>query len=270
MTELRENPNPSGATPSAAAGAPDPLHNLYRMSRTAGLGSGDYVAINNTAVLAFLLGLAGVLALLSPILLVVPVAAVLCGVLAFLQVRRSNGTQSGLAFAAVAVLLGLGFGGVALGKMTLANIEKRDQERQIGQVVKRLHDLVLAEQYGQAYEALFSEQFKQEFPEDVFITRWENVTRGAGAIESISWGERAEFELVAGTNTRRGHATMIFKFEQAADVSRLSAAFVRQGDEWVIERISGLFDPAQERQTPNDPRIQGPQAPSSPMDFAPR
>src|SRR5687768_6049715 len=122
MTELRENPTqPAGA--SAPAAEPDPLHNLYRMSRTAGLGSGDYVAINNTSVLAFLLGLGGVLALLSPMLIIVPVAAIVCAVLAFFQIRSSNGTQSGQAFAALGVLLGLAFGGVAVGQRVAANVE---------------------------------------------------------------------------------------------------------------------------------------------------
>src|SRR3954447_25417468 len=107
MTELRDR-TPTPTTPSqgpAASGAAgtsgeaDPLHNLYRMSRTAGLGSGDYVAINNTSILALILGLAGVLSMLYPLLLIVSAAAVVCGVFAFVQIRSSNGTQTGRGFA---------------------------------------------------------------------------------------------------------------------------------------------------------------------------
>src|SRR5688572_26011279 len=103
MTELR-NPTSSQTSSTATASKSvsaeaDPLHNLYRMSRTAGLGSGDYVAVNNTSVLALLLSLASLLSLLSPWVLVVCVAAIVCGVLALKQIRSSNGTQTGSLFA---------------------------------------------------------------------------------------------------------------------------------------------------------------------------
>src|SRR3954471_20757728 len=107
MTELRDSTSTTAANPRPAGDpapdAADPLHNLYRMSRTAGLGSGDYVAINNTAILSLILGLAGVLSVLYPLLLVVSAAALVCGILALVQIRSSNGTQSGRAFAALGI-----------------------------------------------------------------------------------------------------------------------------------------------------------------------
>src|SRR5687768_5111201 len=108
MTDLRDKPalQAAGSTGAATADpAPDPLHNLYRMSRTAGLGSGEYVAINNTSVIAFLMGVASVLALLNPFLLVFAVVAVVLGVMALIQIRSSNGTQTGRAFAIAGILL---------------------------------------------------------------------------------------------------------------------------------------------------------------------
>src|SRR5687768_9014661 len=149
MTELRDRtqtaatPQPVAGEP-AGGGEPDPLHNLYRMSRTAGLGSGDYVAINNTAIAALLLGLASALALLWPAALVVAAAAIVCGVVALLQIRSSNGTQTGRAFAVLGILLGLALGGATAGKIVMRRVEHRRDEAKIGELVKQLNDLIVA------------------------------------------------------------------------------------------------------------------------------
>ena len=271
MTDVRPNPSgPAGATAAAAApsaDAADPLHNLYRMSRTAGLGAGDYVAINNTSVLAFLLGLGGVLALLTPLLVIIPIAAVVCGAIAIVKIRSSNGTQSGVAFAGLGILLGLAFGGVAVGQMVLANVERRNDEREVARSIKSLSDLITAEQYGQAYQSLFSEQFKKEFPEEVFTTRWENVKRSTGALASITWGGRTEFDYQRATDTHRAYCLAVFKFQNIDDPSPLAITFVDQGGEWMIERIANLLDPVEEKnQQQQDPRQLGPnlEIPGSP------
>ena len=265
MTELRQNPT----QPAAAAGAgadPDPLHNLYRMSLTAGLGSGEYVAINNTSILALLLGLASVLALLSPVMLVVVAAAVVCGVLALVQIRSSNGTQTGQVFAAIGILLGLVFGGVAAGNMTLANMERRQDERRIAQVVKSLNDLVTTGQYTQAYQTLFTERFKTEFPEDTFVSRWELLEQKAGRLTEISWGERAEFDQSGATLAKRGQAIALFRFDRMGEPSRLVLNLVEQDGEWMIDAIGQLFDEGGDErpQQPDPRRPQGPEMPSLP------
>src|SRR5690349_508815 len=159
MTDLREPQSPetrtASAAPSSGAGD-DPLHNLYRMSRTAGLGSGDYVAINNTSILAFILGLAAVLSTLYPLLLLVSAAAVVCGTMAFVQIRSSNGTQSGRAFALLGILLGLGLGGYAGAKLAMAGVERHQDEAAIDGLVHRLSDLLVQTKYAEAYQTCFS------------------------------------------------------------------------------------------------------------------
>src|SRR4051794_26864016 len=156
MTELRDRtstpaaPSQAPASGTGTGGEADPLHNLYRMSRTAGLGSGDYVAINNTAIAALLLGVASTLSLLWPAALVVAAAAIVCGILALIQISSSNGTQSGRALAALGILLALALGGVTGVKMVAASAQHRRDEAKIGELVKRLNDLIVAKQYGQA------------------------------------------------------------------------------------------------------------------------
>src|SRR4051794_6354462 len=81
---------PAGATPPAGD---DPLAHLHRMSTTAGLGSGEYVAINGAAVFGFILGLASALCLFEEtILLVIPLVGAITSIVALRQIAKSNGT----------------------------------------------------------------------------------------------------------------------------------------------------------------------------------
>src|SRR2546429_5411940 len=81
----------------------DPLARLHKMSTTAGVASQQYVAINNAAVIAALLGVASALALLTPTLLIVPLAGVVVAIVSWRQISNSNGTETGKPLA----LLGL-------------------------------------------------------------------------------------------------------------------------------------------------------------------
>src|SRR5438046_6344222 len=87
----------------------DPLGSLHKMSTTAGVGSGDYVAINGVAVWAMVLGLASSLAILDAVLLIIPIAAIIFAIVALRQIANSNGTQSGRVLASAGLTLALGF-----------------------------------------------------------------------------------------------------------------------------------------------------------------
>src|SRR6478736_4490875 len=104
MTETRSN-----STPDAP---PDPLASLHKMSTTAGLGSGDYVAINPVAIFAIIMGVASALALFEEtILLLLPAAAIVGAIIALRQIGKSSGTQTGRGLAIAAIVLALIFGG---------------------------------------------------------------------------------------------------------------------------------------------------------------
>ncbi len=75
------------------------------MSTTAGLGSQDYVAVNVTSVVAVLFGLASLLAIASPVLLVFPIVGVVLEPDRLRQVRNSNGTQTGKGLAILGLVL---------------------------------------------------------------------------------------------------------------------------------------------------------------------
>ena len=101
---------PSGNTNLTDTRTDPAMKALYHMSRTAGVGLGDYAAINVLAVVGLIVGIACFLLLIfgdSLIMLVLPAAALIVCVVAILQIRNSNGTQVGTGLAAAGIALGL-------------------------------------------------------------------------------------------------------------------------------------------------------------------
>lgn len=262
MTELRDSKT---ALPTASAGAgdtADPLHNLYRMSRTAGLGSGDYVAINNTAIVALVLGFLSVFSLLYPIMLVAAAAAVVCGIIAFVQVHSSNGTQSGRMLALGAILLGLALGGVSLGKVVIADWQHRQDEQAIDAMIKQLNEKIVAKDYAAAYDAMFTDDFKANFTKQGFAERWQSFGPTYGNVLSIDWGHRADVESVPGTHEKRGVATSFVHFDKFSDPARQPMMFVERDGQWKIDGIGQLFEV--QKQAKNQPAMPDPRAPLGP------
>src|SRR5258706_13413962 len=90
MTEL-ERPSQSTPTPSDQG---DSIAHLHKMSTTAGVGSQDYVAINNAAIVSVILGKCTALALLGMQFFIVGAAGIVTGIVALVQIRYSNATQA--------------------------------------------------------------------------------------------------------------------------------------------------------------------------------
>src|SRR5687767_2230364 len=126
---------------------PDPLASLHRMSTTAGLQTREYVAINPWAVGSFLLGVASFLAVLTPYFLALPAVAVVVGVVALVQIRNSNGTQSGRVWALLGLLLALGVGVLEAGRVIAHALESRSDRREIRARLAELGQRINAQQY---------------------------------------------------------------------------------------------------------------------------
>ena len=92
MSQTQTDPSQTQSNPPPSPADDDPLAHLHKMSTTAGLGSGDYVAVNGTAVFALLVGVASALALMTEVLLILPLVCVIAAVVAWGQIRHSNGT----------------------------------------------------------------------------------------------------------------------------------------------------------------------------------
>ena len=215
------------------------------MSTTAGVGSQDYVAVNLAAILAALLGLASILALLNDVWLVIPAAGVVCAIVAWRQIRNSNGTQTGNGIALIGLVLSLLIGGgVLASKAAHAWTQRRDEQA----ITAAMHDLgedLAAGRYHDAYQRL-SERFKQRVPEAAFTETWETTLgRGfaLGHVKTLNWNGRALFEDDAGTGRRFAWAGMIPEFEKPMDPPpRWDAQLSRGSDgRWVVEDLQQIF-----------------------------
>jgi hypothetical protein len=139
------------------------LHKLHRMSRTAGLGTQEYVAINVAAVMTLLLGLASALAMVTSLLLVIPVAGVVCGIVALYQIKDSNGTQTGKGIAWTGIALSVLFAALVGGRVILENVRTRADRDAVVAAVAQFGQKLSASDFKGAYEML-SPRMRERVP----------------------------------------------------------------------------------------------------------
>lgn len=238
-------PQTVSASHSAGADsdAPDPLAKLYHMSTTAGVGTQEYVAINPVAVAALILGLASVLAFLSSVLLVIPAAGVVCAIIAIVQIRNSNQTQTGLPLAALGLLLCLGFGGGRGAYTVIRRLHVSEDEKQVAALMHQLGQDIAAEKYEDAY-ALFNDRFHEKINRGTF----ENAFRGfrslatSGPVQSIEWNqEPMTMEEQPGNDVTIASGMAFFKFEKDPAPRRSVIVFEKSGGTWRIHDIDAIF-----------------------------
>jgi hypothetical protein len=229
--------------------APDPsvageqLSHLYRMSATAGVATTDYAAINNLSIVAMLLGLGSIVAAVSIGLVIIPCAGLICAVVALMQIRGSNGTQTGRGFAWVGLLLSLGIGATVLGMAGGRYLHERRAERQIESLIAQIGDDVRSEKYAAIYDRV-SARFQGRITRDVFVRKMETLNQYDvfGRVESIRWNqEPMYFQVTPDTGAETVSAMAFLRFTKLPDPTREVIVFVRQGDTWVIDDIPRLF-----------------------------
>jgi hypothetical protein len=248
MPDLQTPPTENRPAAPQSADGPDPLAHLHKMSTTAGLGSTDYVAINAPAVLAVILGLASALAVVDKILLIVPIAGVICAVVALFQIGKSAGTQTGRGLAVLGLLLSLGFAGY-VGYLTVAKVRTETADRAaIETVIAQFTGHVQKGEFPQAY-ALFTERFRDRVKDQEFADRLKYVQDGSwGKLESVTTNGRYDFNSDPTTGIRIAQAILQMKLDKYPEPSRQDAVFRVVGGEWKIENIPGLFPAPQQQQ----------------------
>ena len=243
MSQTETDPKPS--TPPSGD---DPLAHLHKMSTTAGLGSGDYVAVNGTAVFALILGLFSFLAFFSEMLLIVPLACVVASVIAFRQINRSNGTQTGRWIIVLALLAAFASGGFVLVRSATEGVRTRADRQVIGAVTEDLAKKISAGDVQGAYNTYFSERFHQRIPEAMFAERLKLLEGYYGPLQSTSWNGLAEFTDDETTGARYAIVTVQFNFAKAPGPLKDTATLRKEGDKWLIENLPDLFpNPQQPR-----------------------
>jgi hypothetical protein len=228
----------------------DPLSHLHKMSTTAGLGSGDYVAVNGTAVFSLILGLASALVLLSGWFLVFAVVGVVAAIVAFVQIRDSNATQTARALAVFGLLLCLGFGGFLVTRWVTDEYRTRSDRAAIATVITQLGDAMKSGD-GQAAYGLFTDTFHQRVPQQPFEERLKVLRENPsyGKLQGTKTNGLVDFQTDESTGARYGIALVELVVERAREDVQLAddGTFRKVGDEWRIEALPKLFPPLQQR-----------------------
>ncbi len=267
---------PVSAPPAAAgpdAAGDDPFLRLHKMSITAGLGSGDYVAISGLSIAAVLLGVGSLLVLFHVhLLLLVPLAGLVCGVLAFVQIGRSNGTLTGRGLALLGLVLSLGLGGYEGSQVVIAWQKARADQTQVIDLIHRLGDDVVAGNYQDAYD-LCDPDLRSYVTRPVFEGVWQNVRHSAllGTMIGLDWNGQLTFENDPLTNQRVAGGMVFIKFNSSPEPVRTDMVF-RAGDHgWRVSRIPQFFvPPGQQQAAPGPSGPKGPSAPAGkPQTFGP-
>lgn len=250
ITQTPENSLPGGGSRSAAplpavgsAGAPagEGLEHLFKMSTTAGLGSEDYVAVNVTAVVAVMFGLASLLAAAGYILFVIPITGIILSFIALRQIRRSNGTQTGRLIAWLGLLLA---GGISIGVLTYRGVQyahRRADERALAQLCGDFGEYMVQNRPQEAY-ALFDDVFQKRVPFDLFKIHLTTLESGKRlpAIEFVSWNGLADFQN-KDDGSEAADGMIWLKYKGADDVGRAPVFFYKPADKWLIRDIPILF-----------------------------
>jgi hypothetical protein len=223
---------------------PDPLAKLYRMSKTAGLASSEYKAVNAPSVTAMILGIVSAAANFEPVLLVIPLLAIVLGAVAIHQIRGSNGTQTGLPMAALGILLALGFGGwAATGQAREAAQTRADREQLMG-MIRQLGQRLSAGEIDGVYNEMFSPSFRQRVGRDDFQTLWNNLQRQLGKVKSADSNGLFNFESDRDTGLRVAVGRVIFEYERSTPAERPEIVFFFRDGQWRIESIPSFFPPS--------------------------
>lgn len=232
----------SSARPAVAGR--DPLESLHKMSRTAGLGSTDYVAVNTTSVAALLLGMASGLAVLGPILLILPVATVVLAIMAIRQIRRSAGTQTGTLIAILGLLIAAGCVAFIGGRHLLHARQIRAEQDTIIQLIERLGQEVNKGNYDAAWD-FFGERYKEKRKKEDFVNQWKLMQASPiyGQIQSMRWNGILDVQTDTETGTTFARGVVLIDLPEGRQDRRESLFRKDEQQGWVFEDMEGIVQP---------------------------
>ena len=234
--------SPSALSPNRDHAADtDPLLHLHKMSITAGVGNEDYVEVNTLAVLAVLFGLASSLAFMTTLLLVIPLAGLLLAIIALIQIRNSNGTQTGKFLAWAGLVLCIGISGFLIGTEIVTARQHEADNQAIADLSAKFGDDIHGSKLEQAY-ALFDDDFHTRVTYDQFRIHAASFQRGGvllPAIESISWNGLTDFHDET-ADSAVAETYIVLHFGDSG-TDRMDARFKRTGSTWQIDNIPIMF-----------------------------
>jgi hypothetical protein len=216
------------------------LAQLHKMSTTAGVTNLDYVAVNQTAIVAALLGLASALSFFGNLLLVIPVVGVIFAIVAMRQIKDSSGTQTGKLLAIVGLLLCVLLGGGAITKEAMEIAAVKGDENKIAATLSQLGQLLHDGKYKEAY-ALHDDDFQNRVKFAQFESTWKSIQapQPLGRVQKMEWnGVSPSFGSEGGSPMATTKA--LLRFEHAQE-ERVDLMMRRVGDRWLISHFPSFF-----------------------------
>ena len=219
------------------------LMKLHKMSTTAGVGSGDYVAVNGTSIVALLLGVGSWLTLMNPVLLFIPIAAVVCAILAIRQIGESNGTQTGRPLAILGLLLALGIGGWVTVKQVRESNRVRAETEAVNQAIRNFGDQIRDGKIEEAYDG-FTAKFKSRVSREHFVGRMNSGRNSErfGKLQQIDANNLVVFQTET-NGDRTATAAGLMRFDKIPEPMRQTMLFRQVDGRWVIDDLPELFPP---------------------------
>jgi hypothetical protein len=261
---------PPVAGPSPVPQAADPFERLHKMSTTAGVGSGDYVAISGAAIAAVLLGVASLTVLFNtPLLMLIPLAGVTVAAVAWVQVGRSNGTLTGRGLVVIGLLLSAGLGLYQGGVMAVAYAGSVSARRQVVQLIRDFGQDIVAERYKEAY-ARCDDQFHEKVSLPQFEGNWRMYRHNGnlGNLTGLDWNGLMTFETEVISGDRTAGGMVLLQFSGSTEAFRTGMFFRVVDGTWKIDAMPQLFAPPQQPQAGAPTRPRGP-APTGPQVYGP-
>jgi hypothetical protein len=238
------SPAPSELPARDDASGTEALAHLARMSGTGiAYGTMDYVALNPLAILSLLIAMAGLLSLLVSLFLFLPVIAIACGLLAFRQIRRSNGTQGGYGFATAGIVVALLVGGLVGAREANDWMIVRTESREAADLLSRFGAEVAAGHYENAYDGFTTQEFRSRVDRRAFRNMFEELQHipGYGQLQGIEWnGEKMLIENLPNGEIRVMCLTM-FQYRDAKEPGREYFRLNYVEGSWKISGIPRLF-----------------------------
>lgn len=242
MSDLKTQPPPAPSDPpsdNSGDHSGDSLQKLHKMSRTAGLGSGDYAAVNGVAVAAVLFGVGSALVVFDRVFLLVPAIAIVLAVFAWYQIRHSAGTQTGKALCIGAILLALGFTAFLGSKQLLAYLEERRNVGEVAALAETLGKDLSAQNYDAAYDR-FSGEFKGRVGKPEFISKFQQFESYFGRIRGMRWNERIRFDVDNKTNDPLASTLALIDLANEKG-TREEMHFRKTGGKWQVDDLPFAF-----------------------------
>lgn len=233
-------PESTPNTPSAGSS----LEYLHKMSRTAGLGSTDYVAVNTIAVATLILGFLSGLSLLGTAMLILPVATLVVGTIAIVQIRRSAGTQSGIVIAVLGMLIALGFAAMVGGKELVRQRKEAVEQKQIEALIVKFGQAVASRDYHTAWNC-FDDKVQSRSSEAAYSDLWERVQGSPmyGKVKEMHSNGIVEVLEPSETGQVQARGIVIISRADGPD-DRRDGVFVKGDDgQWLFEGVQGFEPP---------------------------